>query len=133
MNAAFTCRATAASLRALRPLMTAAHVGAVAAGIWLTAQPSPWLIASLAVWAPGLYLAVRVHLDAELLELLATDPERHPAELDEFLVRAGLRRSPINCSIEERCQGARRWGSRLVLAVVLQLALVVAGVMRTAR
>ena len=133
MSAPFHCQATAASLRALRPLMAAAQVGAVIAGVWLTTRTSPWLVASLAAWAAGLYVAVRVSLDAELLDLLAADPERHDAKLDDYLMQAGLRRAPVNRSSEERCQGARRWGQRLVLALVLQLALVLVELVRRPR
>ena len=100
-HAGFACRAAAASLRALRPVMAAAQAVAIVAGVWLGAQASIWLVASLTVWAAGLYLAVRVYLDAELLELLAGDPERHPRELDHFLIRAGPR------SIDASAKGAR--------------------------
>ena len=129
-HAEFVCRAAAASLRALRPLMAAAQAVAIVAGVWLSARTSIWLVASLTVWAAGLYLAVRVYLDAELLELLAADPERHPRELDHFLMRAGLRSQLVKRSIEERCQGSLRLGKGLVLAFVAQVAFLVAEVAR---
>ena len=123
MNAGLECQAAAACLRALRPLMAASQAGAIMAGVGLSAQPSVWLIASLGLWACGLYLSVRVSLDAELLNLLAADPVGHPAQLDDFLVRASLVGQPVSRSVEQRCQGALRWGRWLVLALVAQLAL----------
>ncbi len=132
MNAEFECRATAAGLRALRPLVAAAQVGAMVAGVRLGVGVSDWLAASLALWGLGLYLAVRVSLDAQLLDLLAADPAGHPGRLDEFLVRAGLRAAPVNRSVEERCRGARRWARWLLLAIVCQLAVLAVGLARTA-
>ena len=131
-RAEFECRATAATLRALRPLMAAAQAVAMVAGVWLGAKTSLWLFASLTVWVAGLYLAVRVFLDAELLELLAADPEGHPGELDDFLIRTGLRRKAVKRSLAERCQGSLLLGKKLVLAFVAQVAFLMAEVARGA-
>jgi len=126
-HAEFACRAAAASLRALRPLMAASQAVAIVAGVWLlNARTSICLVASFTVWAAGLYLAVRVYLDAELLELLAADPESHPDKLDQFLIQAGLRRQPVKRSIEGRCHGSLLLAKGLVVAFVAQVAFMVA-------
>ena len=133
MTAQLECRAAAASLRALRPLMLASQIAALVSGLRIGAGESAWHAAPLAVWAFALYLAVRVHLDAELLELLALDPERHPAELDEFLIRSRLRRTPVNRGIHERCQGSLRLACGLVVAVAIQLSLLAFSIAKSAQ
>ncbi len=133
MNAEFECRATAAGLRAMRAMVAAAHVAAAVAGVRLGMAASAWLATSLALWGLVLYLAFRVSLDAELLDLLAMDPEQNPERLDSLLVRAGLRGAPVNRRIEERCRGARRWAGWLALAIVGQLALLGVGLAGAAR
>lgn len=90
-----------------------AHVGAL--GAFLIG--AYW---SLLVWAVVVYLAVRVRLDAELLEMLAVDTAAVPARLDAWLESVGLRRSEGERTIAQRCRGARRLACYLVGACVLQ-------------
>ncbi len=114
-QAAFDCRATAALLRSLRTLEWASHLGAV-----LAISGFKWFL--LLPWAIVVYCAVRVRLDAELLDLLALDPQSAPGILDEWLSRAGLRAPSDPRSIGDRCKGARRLALYLVCAFILQCA-----------
>lgn len=112
--AVFDCRATAALLRALEPLVWASHVGALVAALQHLWVP-------LVAWAVVVYLAVRLRLDADLLTLLVTDPHQVPSRLDVWLVRAGLRTTPPPVrGVAERCHGARRWARFLIAACLLQ-------------
>ncbi len=113
---AFDCRATAALLRSLGTLVWASHVGAVVSASYHTWIP-------LVAWGVVLYLGVRVRLDAELLELLASAPDQAPGRLDRWLLRANLRRSTTpDRDIVDRCQGSRRLARNLVMALVAQMA-----------
>ncbi len=114
-EASFDCRATAALLRSMRALEWASHIGAV-----LATSNAMWL--PLLAWGLVLYFAVRVRLDAELLEMLAHDPEGTPGGLDQWLTCAGLRSSSGERSIEDRCRGARHLARYLVCAVLVQFA-----------
>lgn len=111
---AFDCQATAALLRSLAPLVWASHVAALGAAYW-AAWPA------LAIWGVVLYFAVRVQLDAGLFELLARDPAQGPGRLDDWLLRAGLRREVSSRSLEERCAGGRRLARNFLLAWALQM------------
>lgn len=123
-QAAFDCRATAALLRALRPLFWASHVGA------FLAVGMRWGWVALLCWLLVLYFAVRVELDAGLFELLADDPAAAPARLDDWLARAGLRARSGERSIEDRCRGARRLARDFVVAWALQMATLMVTVIR---
>lgn len=116
---AFDCRATAAWLHALAPVVWASQVCALAAfygGAWI----------ALPCWVAVLYLAVRAHLDAALLDLLAQDPEQAPGRLDDWLARAGWRSPAVAArSMAGRCRGARRLGVYLVSAFAMQVLLLV--------
>jgi len=110
---AFDCRATAALLRSMGTLVWASHAGALVA-----ASYHAWI--PLLGWGLAVYFAVRVQLDAGLLEMLARDPESAPEQLDAWLSRAGLRARGGDRSIAERCQGARRLARYLAGACLLQ-------------
>jgi hypothetical protein len=113
-EASFDCRATAAFLRSGGALAAAAHMAAL---MTIVLKPDPWAIA---VWVAALYFGVRVRIDAEFFDLLAT----HPAQqLDNWLSTAGLRKNGGARSISDRRRGAMRlwWG--LICSVVLQIAL----------
>lgn len=112
---AFDCRATAALLRSVGTLLWASHAAAVVA-----ASARAWY--PLVGWGLVLYFALRVRLDAELLELLALDPQHAPGRLDQWLSRAGLRAPSRERRIEDRCQGSRRLARYLIGAFVLQIA-----------
>jgi len=114
-EAAFDCRATAAMLKSMRSLEWASHIGAV-----LAVGGHKWF--PLLVWGVVIYFAVRVRLDAELLEMLAEDPECAPGRLDQWLSQVGLRSSSVERSIKDRCKGARVLARYLVCAVLLQFA-----------
>ncbi len=76
-------------------------------------------------WGLVLYFAVRVRLDAELLELLADDPQHAPGRLDHWLSQAGLRAHSAHRekrSVAARCQGSRRLARYLIGAFLLQIA-----------
>ena len=92
--AAFDCRATAAMLKSMRSLEWASHIGAV-----LAIGGHKWF--PLLVWGVVIYFAVRVRLDAELLEMLAEDPECAPNKLDQWLWQMGLPSSNRERSIED--------------------------------
>ncbi len=113
-SAAFDCRATAALLRALGPLVWASHAGAVVAALQHAWVP-------LVGWGVVVYLAVRLRLDADLLTMLADDPHQAPGRLDVWLVRARLRTTPPPArGLAERCQGARRLAGYLIAACLFQ-------------
>lgn len=115
-EAAFDCHATAGLLRSMRGLEWASHFVAMVAIV-----NSAWF--SLLAWGLVLYFAVRVRLDAELLELLADDSECAPRRLDKWLSSAGLRTPRGERSIEDRCKGSRRLARSLVIAFLLQCTL----------
>jgi hypothetical protein len=113
---AMDCRATAALLRSMRSLDWASHIAAI-----LAISVFKWL--PLVAWALVLYFSVRVRLDASLLEILAQDPKHAPANLDNWLSKAGLRTSSGERSIADRCKGARALARNLVCALLLQFLL----------
>lgn len=109
----FDCRATAALLRGMSPLVWASQAGAVIAAGYRHGWPS------LACWLVVCYFSVRVYLDAGLLELMAQGSELH---VDEWLARAGLRSRAQPRSLEDRCRGARRLARNLLAAWIAQMA-----------
>ena len=119
MDANFQCRATARLLRTGQMLSLAGHVGAVIAGFRIGSGLST---SALICWLAMIYFSIRVQLDAELLDLLAEDPQ----QLDTFLAEAGLKKRADSRSIEDRCQGAVKLWKCLVLALILELALLMA-------
>lgn len=108
----FDCRATSALLRAMSPLVWASQAGAVIAA----GSRHGWL--SLGCWLVVCYFAVRVSLDAGLLDLMAQGSEH----VDDWLARAGLRSRPQARSLEDRCRGARRLARNLLAAWMAQMA-----------
>lgn len=73
------------------------------------------------------YWALRVALDAELFERLATceRPDEHTHTLDQTLVRLGLQAEGHgNRSLESRCKGALGLLSRQAICLALQVLLV---------
>ena len=115
-EAAFDCRATAAFLRSGGSIAMAGHVAAL-----MNMLVKSDLIAAL-VWCSVVYFAVRVKIDAEFFDVLATHPA---AQLDSWLFAANLRKTTPFRSIPNRRRGAMRlwWG--LLWAVVFQIALLV--------
>ncbi|MFN0101804.1 MAG: hypothetical protein ACKV2U_06910 [Bryobacteraceae bacterium] len=117
---------TACILRAGLTASYAGHVGAVLAGSALAVQgPGIGYLVGLAAWGYLVYLQVRVALDAELFSWLANGGDL--AEIDDFLVRAGLISATRERSADERCRGALRLWRRLIAALVVELAAVGAG------
>ncbi len=94
-------------------LVWASHAGALVA-----ASYHAWI--PLLGWSLVVYFAVRVQLDAGLLEMLARDLESAPAQLDAWLSRAGLRTRREERSIADRCAGGRRLARYLAGACLLQ-------------
>ena len=125
MNPGIECRATASLLRSGSTLVLPAHVGALLAAFQIHAQPQVnWFsAASLLCWCAVVYLAVRIKIDAGFFEMLASDPEHAPEQLDQFLAKAGLRKIGKATAIDERCKGALRLWRRMVAMVVVQLIL----------
>jgi hypothetical protein len=113
-EASFGCRATAAFLRSGGAVAAAGHVAAL---MTIVVKRDAWAIV---IWSVALYFGVRVRIDVEFFDLLAT----HPAQqLDRWLSAAGLRKNGAARSIADRRRGAMQlwWG--LVCSVALQIAL----------
>ena len=125
MKPATECIATASLLRSGSTLVLTAHVGAALAGFHIHSQSHGiWFcFASLLCWCAVVYLAVRIKIDAGFFEMLASDPEHAPEQLDQFLAKAGLRKIGKATAIDERCKGALRLWRRMVVMVVVQLIL----------
>jgi hypothetical protein len=79
---------------------------------------------ALLVWCVVVYFSIRVRLDAQLFELLAQHPPDH---LDLWLDAAGLRKHTSPRTMEERRRGAIRLWRALVIAVVIEIAFMLAG------
>jgi hypothetical protein len=113
-EASFDCRATAAFLRSGGALAAAGHMAAL---MTIVMRRDAWAIV---IWSVALYFGVRVRIDAEFFDILAS----HPAQrLDNWLSTTGLRKDGAARSISDRRRGALRlwWG--LLCSVVLQIAL----------
>jgi hypothetical protein len=127
--ASFDCQATAAVLRAGSSVAIAGHVAAIVTLFPISKDgPAAWIaFGSLLLWIAGVYLAIRVHIDARFFELLAV----HPAsQLDRFLEVAGLRKKILPGTISERRRGALRLWRALVFAVATQVALLLLAIFR---
>jgi len=104
----------------------AGHAGAVLAGFGILHQGvEAAYLAALAAWGYLVYLQIRVSLDAELFGWLANGGA--PAELDGFLVRAGLLREARERTAEDRCRGAFRLWRQLLAVLVVELVAVAVG------
>lgn len=100
----------------------AGHVAAIAALLPISkGGPAAWIaFSSLLVWSLGVYLAIRVQMDARFFDLLAI----HPAEqLDRFLETAGFRKQIPDRTVAERQRGALRLWRALVFATATQIVL----------
>jgi hypothetical protein len=113
-EASFDCRATAAFLRSGGAVAAAGHMAAL---MTIVLKPDAWAIA---IWAVALYFGVRVRIDAEFFDILATYPVRH---LDNWLSTTGLRKGGAVRSIADRRRGAMRLWGGLLCSVVVQIAL----------
>ncbi len=125
MPADFECRATAAMLDSGGSLALAGHVAALM-GV-LMPGGCVWLRAcSILVWCVIVYLALRLKLDSRFFELLAS---HSPQEFDQWLQSSGLRKnaSPTR-SMVDRHRGAMRLWRALVITVVVEMSLAVAGI-----
>jgi hypothetical protein len=124
--ASFDCLATAAVLRSGGSVALAGHAAALMSVLSISRGWIEW--GALLVWCAVVYLSIRVRLDAQLFELLA----QHPAEqLDLWLDAAGLRKHRSPRTMEERRRGAMKLWRALVVAVVIEIALMLAGYLRT--
>jgi hypothetical protein len=120
--ASFDCVATAAVLRSGGSVALAGHAAALMSVLSLSRGWIEW--SALLVWCAVVYLSIRVRLDAQLFELLA----QHPAEqLDHWLDAAGLRKHTSARTMEDRRRGAMRLWRALLVAVVIEIALMLAG------
>jgi hypothetical protein len=120
----FDCRATAAVLRSANSAAVAGHVAAVISALIIEKWSAK---GSLLVWCVVVYLAIRVRMDALFFELLAD----HPAEqFDNWMKAAGLRKHTPPRAIQDRRRGALRLWRALLLAVGIEIALTLAGVLR---
>jgi hypothetical protein len=125
LSASFDCRATAAVLRSGSSVALAGHVAAVMSVLSMGAA---WMTGcAVLVWCAGVYLAVRVKIDAQFFELLAVQPAE---QLDDWLDAAGLRKKSGVRTIEERRRGALRLWRGLVGVVAVQISLVLLAVLR---
>ncbi len=118
----FDCLATAAVLRSGRGLSFASHASALLVVLPLSRGGIAYWVgfASLPVWCVAIYFAIRVAVDVQFFELLASHP---PEQLDTWLAASGLRKAAAPRSLTERRNGALRWWRILVGAVSLQIAL----------
>jgi len=118
------CRVTASFLESGRVVCHASHCGAAMAGLGVllarAAGARLLLAGSLPFWLAGIYLGVRVAIDASLFQLLAGGAGDGWQALDE------LRARPAR-TLEERRGGAMRLWVCLLAAVAIQLALLMAG------
>lgn len=90
--------------------------------------PSSWIaLCALLVWCVAVYLAIRVKIDVEFFELLATHP---PEQLDAWLAATGLRKATLPRNIPERRRGAMRFWRALLAAVAIEIALLLASLLR---
>jgi hypothetical protein len=122
----FDCRATAAVLGSGNIAAVAGHVAAVICTLSIQTGDAPTKCALL-VWCVVIYLAIRVRMDALFFELLAD----HPAEqLDNWMKAAGLRKHAPARTIQDRRRGALRLWRALLAAVGIEIALMLAGVLR---
>jgi hypothetical protein len=130
---AFDCKATAAVLKSGSAIAMAGHAAAIMSvlviaspiwkggfGIWMES-------CSIAVWCVAVYLAVRVRIDGEFFELLANESAD---DLDAWLESAGLRKKSAARSVQERRRGALRLWRGLGLAVGVEIALMLLGLLR---
>jgi len=81
--------------------------------------------AALLPWTAVVYFGVRVHLDAQLMDLMATDAT--PEALDNWLLRTRLKASlNRDRDVADRCRGARRLTQYLTGAFAMQVIVTVA-------
>jgi hypothetical protein len=125
----FDCRATAAVLRSGSSAALAGHVAAMMSVLSIgTGEAAVWIkCGSVLAWCATVYLSIRVKMDVSFFELLAG--EQNPQPLDHWLDAAGLRRNTGPRTIEERRRGALRLWRALMAALVMQIALMLAGVL----
>ena len=117
---------TACLLRSGVVAAYAGHAGAVVAGMGIVYQgPGIGFLLALAAWGYLVYLQVRVALDAELFASLGRGAAVE--EMDQFLVTAGLVGSVKTRTDLDRCLGAVRLWRRLLVALVVELVAVGAG------
>jgi hypothetical protein len=115
-EASFDCRATAAFLRSGGAIGLAGHIAAL---MTIVVKRD---VAAIVIWSVAFYFGVRVRIDSEFFDILATHPAR---QLDNWLRATGLRKEAFPRPIPDRRRGAMRlwWG--LLCAVVLQIVLLV--------
>ena len=124
-SASFDCRATAAVLRSGASVALAGHVAALMSVLAMYHGGPSARIAwcGLLVWCAVVYLAMRVKIDAQFFELLATEPAE---QLDGWLADTGLRKNSRARTIPERRRGALRLWRALVAAVAIEIAMLLA-------
>ena len=116
----------AALMRAGLRASMAGHGAGVVAGVGVTVQgASPGLVVALVAWGYLVYLQVRVAIDAELFGWLAEGAA--VAEMDGFLVRAGLLKRAVERTDEDRVRGAMGLWRRLLVTLVVEFVAVLAG------
>jgi hypothetical protein len=118
LPSSFDCRATAAVLRSGASIAIAGHAAAVMSVLLTRHGWTTW--GSLLAWSAMLYLAIRVKIDSQMFELLAEHPAEH---LDHWLNATSLRKNTAPRTIPERRRGALRLWRLLIVAFVVQVAL----------
>ena len=120
----FDCRATAAVLRSANSAVIAGHVAAVISALTISSGTAK---CALLVWCIVIYLAIRVRMDALFFELLA---DHSGEQFDDWMKAAGLRMHTPSRTIQDRRRGALRLWRALLIAVGIEIALTLAGVLR---
>jgi hypothetical protein len=131
MKPEFECRVTAAFLDSGKVLCGASHCAALmaAGGLLLShlLRERVLFAASMACWPVACFLALRVAIDAALFRELAGEASSGWRSFDELLRKWGLLRGSAERTVAERSRGAMKLWKRLIVIVVLQVAILGAG------
>lgn len=131
MKPGFECSVTASFLDSGRVLCNASHCAAIIAGIGVLVSHGDrerlLLGVSMLCWLVACYLGVRVAIDASLFRHLAGEPVDGGQALDELLRTWGLSRASSDRTPAERSRGALKFWKRLIVIVIVQVAILGAG------
>jgi hypothetical protein len=131
VRAGFDCKVTAGFLESGQTLSHVANAAAVIAalGFWYESfgASADVLAASLLLWLVQCWFAVRVAIDRSLFFTLAESGEESAEWLDTLLVDWQLLKAAKSRSMADRSRGALRLWRIQQAALVLQLAVLGAG------